>query len=203
MNWKDVVRRPYRWLVPRLLRIDRVGQNVHVHHSVRVSSPGNITLGHETHVHYGCELQAGSGARIRIGDGCRIGPHAALHSHVGFIEMGRNVYVGPQSILRGDGGLTIGDDVLISPQVVIMSANHIFTRTDVPIRLQSETRKGIVIGDDVWIGAGAKILDGVAIARGAVIGAGAVVTREIPPFAIAVGVPARVIGYRRGQTCAS
>lgn len=197
MNWKDLIRRPYRWLAPRLLRIGHVGQNVHVHHSVRVASPRNVTLGNETHVHYGCELHAGISARITLGDGCRIGPHAALHAPVGFIEMGRNVYVGPQSILRGDGGLRIGDDVLISPQVVIMSANHVFSRTDVPIRLQGETRQGITIGDDVWIGAGAKVVDGVHIEKGAVIGAGAVVTREIPAYAIAVGVPARVIGYRR------
>jgi acetyltransferase-like isoleucine patch superfamily enzyme len=102
-------------------------------------------------------------------------------------------------MLNGQGGLEIGNDCLIASHVVFIPENHVFDRRDVAIREQGGTRKGIRIGDDVWLATGAVVLDGVSIGRGAVIGAGSVVTKDIPDYAIAVGVPARVIGQRGGN----
>lgn len=93
-------------------------------------------------------------------------------------------------------GFEIGDNVRIAAQVVIIPMNHIYEDPDTPIWKQGIRAKGIKIEDDVWIGAGAKILDGVTIGKGSVIGAGAVVTDDIPPYSVAVGVPARVIKKR-------
>lgn len=96
-----------------------------------------------------------------------------------------------------NGEVEIGDDVLMGPDVIIMSRNHLFQDLSIPIRLQGYTEhRRVVIGNDVWIGARVIILPGVKIGSGAVIGAGAVVTSDIPEFAVAVGVPARVIQYR-------
>lgn len=111
--------------------------------------------------------------------------------------MGDHVTVNPFSVLYGHGGLRIGSNVLIAAHVIIIPANHRFDRADILIRKQGESRLGITIGDDVWIGAGARILDGVTIGTGCVVAAGAVVTRDVQPYSVVAGVPARTI-KRRG-----
>ncbi|MBI5233963.1 MAG: acyltransferase [Deltaproteobacteria bacterium] len=137
-----------------------------------------------------------SGSSIVIGAGTWLHYHCILRTFGGWIRMGENCSVNPFAILYGHGGLEIGDNVRIAPQVVIAPMNHGFKDLESPIRQQDITGKGIKIGDDVWIGAGAIVLDGVTIGEGTVIGAGAVVTKDIPPYSIAVGVPARVIKKR-------
>jgi acetyltransferase-like isoleucine patch superfamily enzyme len=123
-------------------------------------------------------------------------------SHGGDIVIGDDCSVNPYSILYGHGGLKIGDKVRIASHTVIIPGNHKFGRVDIPIFRQGVTMKGIVIDDDVWIGANCTILDGVSIGKGAVIGAGSVVTRDVEPFSVVAGVPARVITTRmnKGQT---
>jgi acetyltransferase-like isoleucine patch superfamily enzyme len=86
---------------------------------------------------------------------------------------------------------------MIGAHTVMIPANHGFARIDVPMNTQPLTREGIDVGEDVWIGAGCQVLDGVRIGKGAVIGAGSVVTRDIDAYAIAVGVPATVVRSRR------
>jgi len=98
------------------------------------------------------------------------------------------------------GNIILGDYCLIGPRVVMRTANHRFEKKEVYIRDQGHQIADIVIEDDCWIGANVVILSGVRIGRGAVIGAGAVVTRDIPSMAIAVGVPAKVLKYRGAQS---
>jgi acetyltransferase-like isoleucine patch superfamily enzyme len=100
-------------------------------------------------------------------------------------------------VLYGHGGLRIGNFVRIATHCVLVPANHGFDRLDVPIARQPVQALGITIEDDVWIGANSVVLDGVTIGRGAIIGAGTVVTKDVRPYAICVGNPARVIGDRR------
>jgi len=95
--------------------------------------------------------------------------------------------------LRGQGGITIGDRVYTAPLVQILAVNHVFDDPTRPMIEQGITAEGIVIEDDVWIGAGAIITDGVRVGRGAVIAAGAVVTQDVPPHTVVGGVPARVL----------
>jgi len=91
----------------------------------------------------------------------------------------------------------MGDDVIMGPNVIIWSVSHEYRRTDIPIRLQPSTpERPPVIGDDVWIGARAIIMPGVAIGSHAVIGAASVVTRDVPEYAVVAGVPSRVIKMR-------
>jgi acetyltransferase-like isoleucine patch superfamily enzyme len=101
--------------------------------------------------------------------------------------------IGEFNVIRGQGGITIGDRVYTSPLVQITAVNHVFDDPGRPFVEQGITAQGIVIEDDVWIGAGAIITDGVRIGRGAVVAAGAVVTSDVPPHTVVAGVPARVI----------
>lgn len=137
-----------------------------------------------------------NGGKIQIGMDSRIAESVIVDAQGGTIRLGRNVSLNPQCVLLGRGGITIGDNVRIAPQVGIAAFQHIFANPAAPVRTQGTTARGIVIEDDVWVGMGAKILDGVTVARGCVIGAGAVVTRSTEPFGIYTGVPARLAGWR-------
>ena len=136
------------------------------------------------------------GGRISIGDRTRVCDGAIIAAYGGSIHIGQDCYIGPYCVLYGHGGLTIGDQTLIAAHTVIIPANHVYSDSQKPIAAQGETRKGIVIGQDVWIGAGARILDGVAIGEGTVIAAGAVVNSNLPPHIVAAGIPAKQVKDR-------
>jgi acetyltransferase-like isoleucine patch superfamily enzyme len=99
----------------------------------------------------------------------------------------------PFAIVYGHGGVRIGDGVRIAAHTVIIPANHNPPSDGVPLHLSGTTRKGIVIEDGVWLGAGACILDGAHIARNAIVGAGSVVTKPVAENVTVAGVPARMI----------
>jgi acetyltransferase-like isoleucine patch superfamily enzyme len=133
---------------------------------------GDVAIGAETAVMPYTVLRPGS-MSIRIGSHCSINPFTCIF-----------------------GGAAIGDRVRIATHTVIVPAQHRFDDADQPIHGQGITSLGVVIEDDVWIGMNVSILDGVRIGRGAVVGAGAVVTRSVPPMAVVVGNPARVLRFR-------
>jgi acetyltransferase-like isoleucine patch superfamily enzyme len=164
----------------------------------------NICIGAGTRVEDNVFMRCGvhsrdSSEHIQIGERCRIWHGVELHSWGGNIRIGNRSSLNPYCILYGHGGLEIGSHVRIATHVVIVAANHKFDRIGMTITDQGVSAKGIVIEDDVWIGAGAIILDGVRIAGGAVIAAGAVISRDVPPNAVVAGVPARVIRFRGGE----
>lgn len=116
----------------------------------------------------------------------------------GSIQMGAKVSVNRNShISAADGGvIIIGNDVLIAQNVVIRASNHQFNRLDIPIKDQGHVPGKIIIGDDVWICANAVITPDVTIGSHSIIAAGAVVTRDVPPYSIVAGVPAKIIHSR-------
>lgn len=130
---------------------------------------------------------------------CGVGLNVHRGAHFG---SGRNVKVGDYANLgeslrlNGRGGVTLGDHVLMGPDVIIYSGTHTFSRTDIPIQRQPMRYAPVVIGNDVWLGARVIVLPGVTIGDGCVIGANSVVTGDLPPNAIAAGAPARVIDRR-------
>lgn len=184
-------------LVRRRWRFRDVGDDVYVHWQAQFWGAHRISLGNA--------VEIGSHVLMRTTDGDRgieIGNHTVIHPYViidtqgGSVSLGSNCSVNPFSILYGHGGLHVGDNTRIAAHTVIIPAQHIFDSLERPIYEQGVSRKGITIGEDVWIGAGVSILDGVLVGNGAVIGVGAVVNGEIPAGAIAVGVPARVVRMR-------
>lgn len=134
--------------------------------------------------------------RITMGKGCTVLGGAIVATYGGEIQIGDEVHINPGVIIYGHGGVTIGSGTAIAAGSVIIPANHNFADPSIPFMKQGLTQKGIVIGEDVWIGTRVVILDGVRIGKGCVVGAGAVVNQDIPDFGVAVGTPARVIKYR-------
>jgi acetyltransferase-like isoleucine patch superfamily enzyme len=164
---------------------------------VTLRCPRQVWLGRNVMIDDFAQLIATSRQEraIEIGDGSFVRSFAMINSGPpdGYVRIGRNSSIGQGTILYGNGGLTIGDDVLIAGQCFLVASSHNFSDPGRPMREQGYTATGIVIGNNVWIGAGAKILDGVTIGDGAIIGANAVVNKPVPSGARVAGVPARLI----------
>jgi acetyltransferase-like isoleucine patch superfamily enzyme len=169
-----------------------------VEDQVRLCQPANIHLGRHVYLDHGVYLHA-CPQGIFIGDETFVMHTSVLHVYnfrglpQSGIWVGRNCFVGECCLIRGQGGVHIGDAVLMAPRVQVLAVNHLFDDPSRPVMYQGITAQGIVVEDGAWIGAGAILLDGVTVGTGAVIGAGAVVTRDVPPHTLAVGVPARVV----------
>lgn len=148
-------------------------------------------------VRFGTALSVIGMSRMSLGSRCRIGRLSFLSANSGRLVVDDEVAISPCVHIGADNGtIIIGKNVAIGPGTVMRAANHKFGERDRPIMDQGHKAGNIVIEDDVWIGANCVILPDVRIGRGAVVGAGAVITRNVSPFTIVGGVPARPIGYR-------
>jgi acetyltransferase-like isoleucine patch superfamily enzyme len=140
------------------------------------------------------------GTRIMIGAGSKLYEFAVIRAvgGSGDVTIGERCMINPHCVLYSGSGIAIGNDVALAPGVQIVPANHAYHRRDIPIAQQGflPSKGGVRIGDDVWIGANAVLLDGAEIGKGAVIAAGSVVGGTVPPYEIWGGVPARKIGIR-------
>jgi acetyltransferase-like isoleucine patch superfamily enzyme len=155
-----------------------LGRNVYLDQGVYLHAcPGGIAIGANSFVMHGSVLHVYNFREL---------PHA-------FIHIGRDCLIGELNVLRGQGGISIGDRVYTSPLVQLLAVNHVYADRNRPFIEQGITAEGIVVEDDVWIGAGAIITDGVRVGKGAVVAAGAVVTGNVPAHSVVGGVPARVI----------
>ena len=146
-------------------------------HTYLHACPGGITIGPDSYVMHGAILHVYNFRDLP-------------HSH---ITIGANSLIGERSILRGQGGITIGDRVYLAPAVQMLAVNHVYDDPTRPFVEQGITAEGIRVEDDVWLGAGAILCDGVTIGRGAVVAAGAVVTADVAPHTVVGGVPARLL----------
>jgi acetyltransferase-like isoleucine patch superfamily enzyme len=183
-------------LYPMLL--GSCGRNVVFGQHVVLRHPHKIHIGSDVVVDDNCLLDAKgeSNGGIRIGDGVFIGRNTILSCKNGDIELGDGANVGFNCELFSASRVTVGKGVLMAAYGYVIGGDHDFSDPSKTVLEQTRTSAGVAIGDGVWMGAGAKILDGVTIGSGAVIGAGAVVREDVPASAIAVGIPARVVGSR-------
>jgi acetyltransferase-like isoleucine patch superfamily enzyme len=155
-----------------------------------------IRVGSNTRILSKAYIQCDKNSEISIGSDCEIHSYSRIMTYGGNISIGNLCSINPFTILYGHGGLEIGSMVRIAAHVIIIPGDHGIDDMEVPIMRQAVVRKKIVIYDNVWVGAGARILGGVTIWPGAVIAAGAVVTRDVPENSIVAGVPAKVVRSR-------
>jgi acetyltransferase-like isoleucine patch superfamily enzyme len=153
----------------------RIGEGVVFERGVLVFHPENIELGDNVYVGHGAILKA---------------------YHLNTMRIGSHTWIGQCAFLHSAGGITIGHTVGIGPHVKILTSSHAEAGVDVPILEAPLQFAPVVLEDGCDIGVGTIILPGVTIGRGAQIGAGAVVTRDVPPLAVAAGVPAKVLRFR-------
>jgi acetyltransferase-like isoleucine patch superfamily enzyme len=180
-------------------------------------SKGIVFVGKHSKIRYKSKIMCGK--TITIGDnveinalslkGIALGNNVSIHSNTiiectGVIRnlgvgltIGNNVGIAQNCFIQVRGEVTIGNNVIFGPGVSIFSENHIFSNPDIPIVEQGEERKGVIIEDNVWIASGATILDGVRIGNNSIVAAGSVVNKDVPPYTIVGGVPAKIIKSRK------
>lgn len=146
-----------------------------------------------------CGLGPAGCGHIEIGERGWIEPGVVLHAFGGSIRLGRDVFLGPHTVVYGHGGVEIGDACLIAMHCRILSSNHKSAPFGSDIRSHPDILQPTKIGRDVWLGAGVTVLGGVTIGDGCIVGAGAVVTKDLPLGAIAYGTPAIIKGWREGS----
>ena len=136
-------------------------------------------------------------SKIRFGKGTVVKPYAVINTTGGMVRIGKNCAISCfNHISNGSKDIIIGDHVRIAPNVTIMGGSRKFDKKDVLIANQGSYHSGLKIGDDVLIGANVVILPGCDIGKGAVIGAGSIVTKPVKPYTIVAGNPAKEIGKR-------
>jgi acetyltransferase-like isoleucine patch superfamily enzyme len=180
------------------------GRNVIFGQNVVLRHPHKIRIGDDVVIDDNCLLDAKgeSNHGITIGNGVFIGRNSILSCKNGDIELADGANVGFNCELFSASRVSVGRDTLLAAYCYLIGGDHDFSDVSRPVIDQGRKSEGVTVGAGAWLGAGAKLLDGVCVGDGAVIGAGAVVRNDVPAGAIAVGMPAKVVG-QRGQAASS
>lgn len=183
-------------LYPKLLK--RCGRGVVFGLNTILRHPNKIELGDNVVVDDNCLLDAKGtdNAGITIGDNVFIGRNTILSSKNGDIILGDRVNIGFNCEIFSGSRVEVGAGTLMAAYTYLIGGDHV-ADLDEDIVHSGSTSQGITVGEDSWFGAGAKVLDGVKIGAHSIIGTGAVVTKDIPEYSIAVGLPAKVVRDRR------
>ncbi len=168
------------------------GQNVVLRH------PRKIRIGDHVVIDDNCLLDAKGDANsgITIGTGVFVGRNTILSCKNGDITLGDRANIGFNCEIFSASQVTVGADAMLAAYCYVIGGDHEFGDASMPVTAQGRRSKGVSLGDGVWLGAGAKILDGVRIGAHAIVGAGAVVKVDVPEYAVAAGRPARILGVR-------
>lgn len=185
------------WLYPLLL--GACGRNVSFGTNVVLRHPRKIRIADDVAIDDGCVLDAKGGRNdgIRIGSRVFLGRNTLLACKDGDIVLEDGVNVSYNCTVFSASAVRIGAETLLAAYCYLVGGGHDFDREDLPVVQQARPSRGIVVGSGGWLGAGAIVLDGVTVGPNAVVGAHAVVTQDVPAFAIAAGIPARVVRDRR------
>lgn len=196
----------YAWMMVRgrmfSLGYSRIANSIFVGHHVSILEKRYLAVGIKTKLHDSVYIDALSTEGVRIGDYVVLGRNTRIECTGSIQNLGRGVCIGNRSTFGSDcyfgaaGGIVIGDDVVAGQYIRFHSENHNYADRTMPIREQGVTHKGIRIGNNCWIGAGAVFLDGARLGDGCVVAANAVVTKVFPDNVVIGGVPARILKER-------
>jgi virginiamycin A acetyltransferase len=144
--------------------------------------------------------ESSRGSRLEIGERAFVDAFVAIKfvGGTGDVTIGAETYLNAGTVIYSGNGVTLGSFVMVAANCTFAATNHEYERRDVPMIRQRfrPSKGGILVEDDVWIGAGSVILDGAILRRGCIVGANSVVTGELQPFSINVGAPARFVRWR-------
>jgi len=181
----------------------RAGKRFGLGRGVRILYPSYLCVQDDVTIEDYGYLNCLSAGGVRIGSHTSIARNLWLHCGgapgkppQGYFEIGDHSFIGCNAVMGSSGGIRIGSHVLIGPNVTVSSENHRFDELDRLISQQGVEPEEVLVEDDCWIASNVTLLAGVTLGQGCVIAAGAVVTRSVPPFSVAAGVPARVVRMR-------
>jgi len=185
------------WLYPLLLGTS--GRGVTFGVGVVLRHPGKIRLGDHVVIDDYCCLDAkGTSNRgIDVGTRVFVGRNTILSCKNGDIVIDDDANIGFNAEIFSASRVRVGKKVLMAAYTYLVGGDHLYDRTDIPVLDQGRTAQGIDVDDHAWLGAHVVVTDGSRVGRDAIVGAGAVVVGEIPDFAIATGIPAKVVRDRR------
>ena len=141
-------------------------------------------------------IQIGRAARVRFGRWVWIGHGTKIRCHEGEVSIGAKTVLGQECTISAYQHVSIGEQCILADRVMLIDFDHNVAETERPIRVQGIYKRDTRVGSNVWIGHGAQILRGVTVGDNAIVGAGAVVTKDVPANAVVGGVPARVLRMR-------
>ncbi len=194
------------WLLRKLFYpclFKSVGRGVVFGRNITLRHPHKITIGDNVVFDENCLLDAkgcDEGSGIEIGDGVMVSRNTSIIGKYGSIVIGDRANIGTNCLFGSMGRLTVGRNTIFAANCYVGGGMYRMERTDIPVVLQgSYTRGPLTVGDGCWLGAGAVVLDGVTLGRDVILGAGAVACKNLPDFAVAAGVPARVLRIRGSE----
>lgn len=186
-----------RWRFHRSAGLLLIGKGV------TLRQPSYLSVGKNFIAQDNCEINCISKRGIVFGDKATVGSYAIIRptnlygGELGEgLKVGNNSSIGPYAYIGCSGYIEIGDNVMMSPRVSIYSENHNFSETGIPMNEQGVTRSFVKIEDDCWIAANSVILAGVTVGKGSIVAAGSIVTKDVPPYSVVGGNPAKVIKSR-------
>lgn len=196
-GWK-IIRGGYRrFFLKRVRGLFLVGKHVQITHGKHIICGKSVKFEDYSEIHGLCSDGLNFGDYVTISRGVMIRPSSYYGGDFGVgLTIGEHSSIGPYGYIGCSGRVTIGKNVMFGPKCSLFAENHVFSDTNTTIKSQGVAQKGITVEDDCWIGSNVIILDGVTIGKSSVIGAGTVVTKDIPPGSIVVDKREKIIRSR-------
>jgi acetyltransferase-like isoleucine patch superfamily enzyme len=183
--------------LPYRVRCGRMGRRARILPPLLLRGASRVHLGDDVRTEAFAAISAGAAGRVDLGDRCEVGAFARIDADQGHVRLGSDSSVNAFCMLNGYGGLDIGRAVRIASHTVVLSSTHRYDDPRVAVHEQGIEARPTSIGDGAWLGAHVVVVGGVSIGANSIVGAGTVVTDDVPPWAVVAGVPARVIRDRR------
>lgn len=174
-----------------------VGKRCKIRYAHKITLGHTVIIGDQVEINALCKNGVVIGNNVSIHRNTIIDCTGVIRELGEGLEIENNVGIAQNCFIQVRGRVKIGSNIMFAPNVSIFSENHNTTDTERLMIEQGTNRKGVVIGDDVWVGTRAVILDGVTVGKGSIIAAGSIVNRDVEPYSIVGGIPARVLKVRK------